>query len=181
LLECVVFGRRTGAAIAHYVADKSLPNVDEHYYLHEARQQIQALLDQPQTCRIHSVRQAFQDLMTDYCGVFRTEALIQTGLSKLKTLQAQATQIGLDDKGTCWNTEIIEALELRNLMVVGELILTSALQRQESRGAHCREDYPHRDDTQFLKHTMATYTQDRIEVYYRPVVITMFPPQERKY
>jgi succinate dehydrogenase / fumarate reductase, flavoprotein subunit len=181
LLECVVFGRRTGSAIAHYVADKSLPNVDERYYLHEARQQIQALLDQPQICRIHSVRQAFQDLMTDYCGVFRTEALIQTGLSKLKTLQAQATQIGLDDKGTCWNTEIIEALELRNLMVVGELILTSALQRQESRGAHCREDYPHRDDTQFLKHTMATYTQDRIEVYYRPVVITMFPPQERKY
>jgi succinate dehydrogenase / fumarate reductase flavoprotein subunit len=181
LLECVVFGRRAGSAIAHYVADKSLPNVDEQYYLHAARQQIQALLDQPQTCRIHSVRQAFQDLMTDYCGVFRTEGLIQTGLSKLKTLQAQATQIGLDDKGTCWNTEIIEALELRNLMVVGELILASALQRQESRGAHCREDYPHRDDTQFLQHTMATYTQDRVEVYYRPVVITMFPPQERKY
>jgi succinate dehydrogenase / fumarate reductase flavoprotein subunit len=119
--------------------------------------------------------------MTQYCGVFRTEESMREGLNQLSGLQQQYQQIYLDDKGRCWNTEIIEALELRNLMVVGKIILTAALNRQESRGAHCREDYPQRDDANFLKHTMAYYSPAGIDLSYRPVAITMFEPQERKY
>ena len=181
LLECVVYGRKTGAAIAQFVQNRKLPIIDEQRYLSEAQQQIQALLEQPGQYRIAQIRDAFQDCMTQHCGVFRTEELMREGLTGLQQLQEQYSQIYLDDKGNCWNTEIIEALELRSLIVVGQLILTSALNRQESRGAHFREDYPQRDDDNLLKHTMAYYSPAGIDLQYRPVTITLFEPQERKY
>ena len=181
LLECVVYGRRTGAVIAHFVQKRKLPTIDEQRYLSEAKQQITALIEQPGQYRIDQIRTAFQDCMTQHCGVFRTEQLMQEGLQQLEQLQQQSSQVYLDDKGSCWNTEIVEALELRSLMVVAQLILTSALNRQESRGAHFREDYQQRDDANFLKHTMAYYSPAGIDLQYRPVTITMFEPQERKY
>jgi succinate dehydrogenase / fumarate reductase flavoprotein subunit len=119
--------------------------------------------------------------MTKHCGVFRTPELMREGLEQLQKLQQQYQQIYLDDQGSCWNTELIEALELRSLMIVGQLILTSALNRLESRGSHFREDYSQRDDTNFLKHTMAYYSPAGIDLQYRPVNITLFEPQERKY
>jgi succinate dehydrogenase / fumarate reductase flavoprotein subunit len=181
LLECVVYGRRTGAAIARYVQNRKLPDLDESRYLTEATNQIQALLDQDGGWRIAQLRQAYQDCMTDHCGVFRTEDVMREGIAKLRELQQHYSGVRLDDKGKLWNTEIIEALELRNLMVVGEIILTSALNRQESRGSHSREDFPDRDDAQFLKHTLAYYSPVGIDIAYKPVAITMFQPQERKY
>jgi succinate dehydrogenase / fumarate reductase, flavoprotein subunit len=181
LLECVVYGKRTGASIAQFVQNRKLPDIDEQRYLKEAQQQIQSLFDQKGTQRINQLRQAYQDCMTQHCGVFRTEASLREGLNELQRLQQQYQQIYLDDKGKLWNTEIVEALELRNLMVVGQLIIASALNRTESRGAHCREDYPERDDGNFLKHTMAYYSPAGIDLQYLPVAITMFQPQERKY
>ncbi len=181
LLECVVYGRRVGAFAAQFVQNRKLPLIDEQSYVNEAQQQIQALLEQPGQYRIAQVRDAFQDCMTKHCGVFRTPELMRQGLQQLQQLQQQYQQIYLDDKGSCWNTEVIEALELRSLMVVGRIILTSALNRQESRGAHFREDYPNRDDADFLKHTMAYYSPAGIDLQYRAVTITLFEPQERKY
>lgn len=181
LLECVVYGRRTGSAIAHFVQKRKLPSIDEQRYLSEARQQIVALVEQPGKYRIDQIRTAFQDCMTQHCGVFRTAELMREGLQQLQQLQQQSSQVYLDDKGSCWNTEIVEALELRSLMIVAQLILTSALNRQESRGAHFREDYQQRDDANFLKHTMAYYSPAGIDLQYRPVTLTMFEPQERKY
>ncbi len=181
LLECVVYGRRTGASIAKYVEDRKLPSIDEQRYINEAKEQIQSLLEQPGEYRINQIRQEFQDAMTDYCGVFRNEELMTQGLEKIEKIQNNYSQIYLDDKGSCWNTELIEALELRSLMVVGKMILTSALNRQESRGAHCREDFTERDDEKYLQHTMAYYSAAGIDIQYRPVAITMFEPKERKY
>ncbi|HBE19419.1 MAG TPA: succinate dehydrogenase/fumarate reductase flavoprotein subunit [Cyanobacteria bacterium UBA11149] len=181
LLECVVYGKRTGFAIAKYVANQKLPALDEKFYLYTAQKQIDTLLNQSGKVRIGQLRQAFQDCMTQYCGVFRTKELMEEGLTQLKQLKQQYQDIYLDDKGSCWNTELIEALELHNLMVVGEIILTSALNRQESRGAHCREDYPQRDDSNFLKHTLAYYSSTGINLQYKSVSVGMFQPQERKY
>ncbi|AMW28924.1 succinate dehydrogenase/fumarate reductase flavoprotein subunit [Arthrospira platensis] len=181
LLECVVYGKRTGAAIAQFVQNRKLPTVNEAHYIKEAKNQVQELLDKSGDCRIGQLRQEFQDAMTLHCGVFRTEDVMQEGLNQLQLCRERYQNIYLDDRGKLWNTEVIEALELRNIMIVGEMILTSALNRQESRGAHSREDYTTRDDQNFLKHTLAYYSQAGIDLAYRPVAITMFEPQERKY
>lgn len=181
LLECVVYGKRTGAAIAQFVQNRKLPTVNEAHYLQEAKNQVQELLDKSGNCRIAQLRQEFQDAMTLHCGVFRTEDVMREGLNQLRLCRERYQNIYLDDRGKLWNTEVIEALELRNIMIVGEVILTSALNRRESRGAHSREDYTTRDDQNFLKHTLAYYSPAGIDLAYRPVAITMFEPQERKY
>jgi succinate dehydrogenase / fumarate reductase, flavoprotein subunit len=181
LLECVVYGRRTGAAIAQYVKDKTLPTIEENRYLNEAQTQIQSMLDRPGQYRIQAVRQELQDCMTQYCGVFRRADVIQTGLQKLAEIKQKAQRVYLDDKGNCWNTELVEAIELRSLFTVGEVILTSALNRQESRGSHYREDFEVRDDAKFLQHTLAYHNADGVKLVYMPVVIDQFEPQERKY
>jgi len=181
LLECVVYGRRTGRAIAEYVKNRKLPSFDAQSYLTEAQEQMQQLLNQAGTLGINQVRQEFQDCMTEYCGVFRSQEVMETGLVKLQEIKAKYEQIYLDDKHPAWNTELIEALELRSIMVVGEMILTSALNRQESRGSHAREDFGDRDDERFLQHTLAYYSPAGIELNYMPVVINRFEPKERKY
>ncbi|MCU0532879.1 MAG: succinate dehydrogenase/fumarate reductase flavoprotein subunit [Hydrococcus sp. Prado102] len=181
LLECVVYGKLTGAAIAQYVKDRKLPELDAQSYLSATKKQIQTLFDQKGTIRIGQLRQQFQDCMTEHCGVFRTEEMMKEGLTKIQELKQQYSQIYLDDKNSCWNTELIEALELQSLMMVGEIILASAFNRKESRGAHSREDYSSRDDENFLKHTLAYYSPAEIDINYMPVVINRFEPQERKY
>lgn len=181
LLECVVYGRRTGASIARYVQNRKLPAINEQHHITKAKQEIQSLLDQKGKYRINQIRQEFQDKMTQFCGVFRTSKLMSEGLEKIGAIQQKYTDIYLDDKGSCWNTELVEALELKSLMVVGNTILQSAFNRQESRGAHFREDFPNRDDEKFLKHTMAYYSPAGIDIQYMPVVVNMFEPKERKY
>lgn len=181
LLECVVYGRRTGRTISQYVQKRQFPEFDPEKYLNQAKARIQTLLEQKGNIRIAQLRQDFQDCMTEHCGVFRTKDVMTEGLAKIQELKQLYAQVYLDDQGTCWNTELIEALELQSILVVGEMILTSALKRQESRGAHSREDYPQRDDSNFLKHTLAYYSPAGIDIQYMPVNISMFEPKERKY
>ena len=181
LLECVVYGRRTGKSIAKYVEKRAFPVFNPDIYLQDAKEEITALLTKKGTIRIGQLRQQFQDCMTQHCGVFRTEATMREGIKQIGELKRQYEQIYLDDRGDCWNTELIEAWELQSLMVVGEIILTSALNRQESRGAHSREDFPQRDDQNFLQHTLAYYSPSGIDIDYMPVVIQDFTPVERKY
>ncbi len=181
LLECVVYGRRAGASIAEYVQDKDFPKTDYEYHLKQIRSTIDSLLGQKGTIRINALRQSIQDCMSEYCSVFRTETTLKEGLAKLHKFKKDYQQIYLDDKGDCWNTELIEALELQNILIVAEIILTSALMRQESRGSHAREDYPVRNDEGFLRHTLAYYTQEGTKIDHMPVVINRFTPLERKY
>ncbi|MBR8830633.1 MAG: Succinate dehydrogenase flavoprotein subunit [Chroococcopsis gigantea SAG 12.99] len=181
LLECVVYGRRTGRTIAQYVIDRKLPDFDSQKYVNSARQRVEDLLNHQGTVRIAKLRQEFQDCMTYHCGVFRTQETMQEGINQINNLKAQYDNIYLDDKGGCWNTELIEALELQCIMAVGDIILTSALNRKESRGAHCREDFSTRDDGNFLQHTLAYYSPQGIDIKLMPVVVDLFEPQERKY
>ncbi|MDS3861343.1 succinate dehydrogenase/fumarate reductase flavoprotein subunit [Thermosynechococcaceae cyanobacterium BACA0444] len=181
LLECVVYGRRTGAAIANYLQTAKLPELYAQPYYQTAQAQLDNLRQKNGPYRIAEIRQQVQDCLTEHCGVFRTAELMAEGFKQLQALQAKAEQIRLDDAGLVWNTEITEALELQSLIIVGEMILTGALNRQESRGAHAREDYPNRDDEKFLKHTFAYYSQAGVQLEYVPVNLSLFPPQERKY
>ena len=182
LLECVVYGKRTGFAMANYVEGRSLPEVDADRYLKAAETQLQSVLDNPGTYRVNDIRQAYQDCMTEHCGIFRTQEIMEAGLVKLKEIRAQAERVKLDDRSRTWNSELVEALELRSLMRVGEIILTSALNRRESRGSHFREDCPDRDDVKFLQHTIASYSPEAgVTIDYMPVVVNQFEPKERKY
>jgi len=181
LLECVVYGRRVGASIAEYVQGKDYPKVNPDYYLEQSQTRIKGLLQQKGNIRINALRQALQDCMSEYCGAFRSQSTLKEGLTQFQVLKEQYKNIYLDDQGTCWNTELIEALELQNILIVGEIILTSALCRQESRGSHSREDYPDRNDTDFLKHTLAYYSPESTKIDYMPVVINRFNPEVRKY
>jgi succinate dehydrogenase / fumarate reductase flavoprotein subunit len=182
LLECVVFGRRTGAALVEAVRGRALPKVDEGSLLKQAAGRITRLLERSGKSRIDQVRRQFQDCMTKHCGVYRTESVLQEGIQTWQQIrQRYERDLHLDDRGKVWNTELIEALELDNLMTVGALILASALERRESRGSHAREDYPQRDDQRFLQHTLAAFREGSPQISYRPVVITRFPPQERRY
>lgn len=188
LLECVVFGQRAGASLVRHVLDRKLPNLNEQHYLDEAKGLLAGLLDQSGPLRIDQLRRGFQDTLTDHCSLFREEATLKSGLEQIANLKAKYSQIRLDDRGTCYNTEIIEALELRSLIAVGEMIATSALAREESRGAHSRTDFPERNDEKFLKHTLAYQTPEGVRIDYRPVDLSLqawdperFTPQVRKY
>jgi succinate dehydrogenase / fumarate reductase flavoprotein subunit len=181
LLECVVYGRRTGAAIAEYVQTRKLPTFDAQTYCDRSQTRMRQLLEQEGDLRLGDLRQRFQDCMSEHCGVFRTAEIMQTGLDQVQALKAEYGRIQLSDRTLAWNTELIEAIELQHLMVVGEVILTSALHRQESRGAHSREDFPNRDDQTFLNHTLAYHSAAGVDLAYMPVVINRFEPKERKY
>jgi succinate dehydrogenase / fumarate reductase, flavoprotein subunit len=181
LLECVVYGRRVGRSIARYVENRPFPDINAPLYLDETREAIEDLRNKSGTIRIGQLRQEFQDCMTEHCGVFRESETMQRGIDRIAELKQKYNDIYLDDKGSCFNTEITEALELKSLMIVGEIILTSALNRQESRGAHSREDFPQRDDEKFLQHTLAYLSPAGIDIQYMPVVIKDFQPVERKY
>ena len=182
LLECVVYGKRTGFAMANYVEGRSLPEVDADRYIKAAETQLQSVLDNTGTYRVNDIRQAYQDCMTEHCGIFRTQEIMEAGLVKLREIRTRAEGVKLDDRSRTWNSELVEALELRSLMRVGEIILTSALNRRESRGSHFREDCPDRDDEKFLQHTIASYSPEAgVTIDYMPVVVNQFEPKERRY
>jgi succinate dehydrogenase / fumarate reductase flavoprotein subunit len=113
--------------------------------------------------------------------VFRVEAQIEAEITKIHELQERYRKVSLQDKDKRFNTELLEAIELGYLLDLAEVTAASALARQESRGAHTREDYPQRDDERWLKHTLAYRTERGVELKYKPVSITRFEPKPRTY
>jgi succinate dehydrogenase / fumarate reductase flavoprotein subunit len=120
--------------------------------------------------------------MERHCSVFRTEAGLREALRGVWELQDRYRRVGLWDRGRVYNQELVEAFETGCLLDVAEATVVSALHRTESRGTHFREDYPHRDDTRWLRHTLVwrpAPRQHRLED--KPVVVTRFAPKERTY
>ncbi len=115
-------------------------------------------------------------------GIYRTEASLRQTDQTLAALQGRYGNLQIDDRSNCYNTELITALELRNMLDVAGAVLHSALERKESRGSHQRTDHPQRDDAAYLKHSLA-YRQDdgKPRIEYLDVVITKWPPAERLY
>jgi succinate dehydrogenase / fumarate reductase flavoprotein subunit len=131
--------------------------------------------------RVADIRRELQQVMMDDIGVFRVEDQMQAAVAKIHDLQERYRRVSLQDKGKRFNTEMLEAIELRSLLDLAEVTAESALARKESRGAHSREDYPQRDDENWLKHTLAYRTNDGVTLKYKPVTITRFQPKPRKY
>jgi succinate dehydrogenase / fumarate reductase flavoprotein subunit len=131
--------------------------------------------------RAAKVRDDLQEEMMDKASVFRDAQSLSTMKLKLGELRERYTKVKIEDRGTQYNTELLEVIELGNLLNLAEVLVESALGRQESRGAHSREDFPKRDDVNWLKHTLAYKTAQGVEFKFKPVTITRFQPMERKY
>nr|BFD83086.1 succinate dehydrogenase flavoprotein subunit [Streptomyces sp. Xyl84] len=185
LLDINVFGRRAGIAAAEYAQKADfveLPENPESLVV----EQIERLRSSTGTERVATIRRELQETMDANVMVFRTEQTIKTAVEKIAELRERYKNVAIQDKGKRFNTDLLEAIELGNLLDLAEVMAVSALARKESRGGHYREDYPNRDDVNFMRHTMA-YREvgadgsESIRLDYKPVVQTRYQPMERKY
>jgi succinate dehydrogenase / fumarate reductase flavoprotein subunit len=181
LLDINVFGKRAGQDMVRFCQENDflpLPKEPEAF----AREQLEALRRKKNGHeRAADIRRKMQDTMMDYVGVFREQAGIQGAVDTLKELRERYQQVNLDDTGKQFNTDLLEAWELGCLLDVARVTAVSALNRTESRGGHSREDYPKRDDDNWLRHTLAWLKDGEIELGYKPVIITQYQPKERVY
>lgn len=181
LLEAVAFGRRAGrSAIADLpgIPFSDLPPNPREI----AQEEIDSLLGSTGPEKVSAIRTELQDSMTKRCGVFRNEKDLKAQLELVRELQERFCHITIDDKKMMFNTDLMEAIELSNLLEFSELIVEGALDRKESRGAHARTDFPKRDDVNWLKHTLAWRKPGGgVEFDWRQVIITRFEPKERTY
>ena len=181
LLELLVFGRRTGIEMDKYARSVDLRNIPADSD-REVLNRIKSLMDNGGNEKTGEIQAQMQEFMMEKVSVFRTRDGLLEALEKIRELKERYKQIGLEDKGNCFNRDLLDAVELGHMLDLAEVIAMGALYRQESRGAHSREDFPQRDDEKWLVHTMARYVPDKKpELTYRPVTITRFQPQERKY
>ncbi|MDR7484834.1 MAG: succinate dehydrogenase flavoprotein subunit [Armatimonadota bacterium] len=181
LVDILVFGRRAGRHMAHYLRQADLAAVRSHPDS-AVGAEIQALRSRTEGESVARIRDALQTVMMDEASVFRTGPGLQHALETVRTLKERYGRAKIDDRGRRFNTDLLEALELGFLLDLAEATVASALNRTESRGAHFREDFPDRDDATWLKHTLIYRRPDgRHEFRYKPVVITRFQPKERTY
>ncbi|PYK47393.1 MAG: succinate dehydrogenase flavoprotein subunit [Verrucomicrobia bacterium] len=180
LVDILVFGRRAGRNAAKFVRENDWAPLPA-----KPDERAEVLLAQVMNAsgkeRAADIRDALQDGMMDKAGVFREAKGLAEMREKLQEIRDRYQGIKVEDRSRRYNTELLEVIELGGMIDLAETLVESALARQESRGAHSREDFPKRDDPNWLKHTLAYQTPRGIELRYKPVTITKFEPKERKY
>jgi fumarate reductase flavoprotein subunit len=184
LPECLVFGARAGRAAAEYSSSApAAPSSIQAQVADEVRR-LERLLaaDSPYDDGTAKIRDELQATMEESAGIYRTGPTMEKGAETIQKLRGRTKAIGIRDSSRSYNTELVAALELENLVDIGECILRSGLAREESRGAHQRTDFPARDDDKFLAHHLVRRDADGTpRVERMPVTITRWPPGERVY
>ena len=180
LLDLVVFGRRAGIKMAEEAMRKPLLEFSGDPS-EPVRARMEEMKSRKSGERIGSIRSALQSVMMTHCSVFRHSESLMRARSEVGDLKERAGQLVLDDVGERFNKDLLEAFELESLLTLAEVILDSALAREESRGAHSREDFPERDDEHWLKHTLAERSEAGPKLSYKPVAVTRFEPKPRVY
>lgn len=181
LLETVVFGRRSGKASAEYAKSISQRNISESVITRDEQSISTLLANDYRGDTAAKIRLEMGTMMNNNVGVFRAKEGLTEALKKIQELKDRYKKISVQDKGRTFNTNLMFTLELGFMLDCAETIVVSALNREESRGAHYRKDFPKRDDEKWLKHTLAFYTPDGPKIDYLPVTITRWKPEERKY
>ena len=184
LTECLVFGARAGRTAAAFAETHGQPSASVEAEARDEERRIRETLLQQRGGkeRIAILRTEMQATMEKSAGIYRTGAALETAVQRLRGLQHQAMDLLLEDHSHTFNTELTSALELGYMLDLAEVIVQSAKQRTESRGAHQRAEHPQRDNQRFLAHSMGYRMADgspRIE--YLPVTITRWPPGQRVY
>lgn len=181
LNDILVFGRRAGRHLAEYCKTAALEPLPGSPAA-GVQVRLDALRQGSGDVRAAGLRERLQKTMMEHVGVFRVQEGMQMALDDIRAMQEDFARVTVDDKGKRFNTDLLEALQTENLLHLAEVITLGALARQESRGAHAREDFKTRDDRNWLKHTLSFRRPDgEIELAYKPVVITRYQPKERVY
>lgn len=180
LVDLVVFGKRGGIALGEYCKEVDFAPLPENP---EAGVQadLAKLLANTQGIPAAKLRKAMQEVMMRNVGVFRTEQLLSEALERVRELKRQFADVYVSDRGKRFNTDLLETWELRNMLDLAEATTLSALNRTESRGGHARDDFPKRDDVNWLKHTFIWQDGDNFRFGYKPVTIGRYQPQARVY
>ncbi|MFP3225658.1 MAG: succinate dehydrogenase flavoprotein subunit [Sulfolobaceae archaeon] len=181
LLETLVFGRETGRAVVEFLKSYTEPSSDIDAEAEKAENSAYEVVKKESGVHFGEVLERLRDIMWDYVGVFRDENGLKTAISEIFKLREEAKNTYVLDKSKVYNTEFYNALELKNMLDLALVIATTAIIRKESRGAHYRLDYPKRDDTNWLKHTLAYLKGNTVEITYKPVRMTKWKPEERVY
>ena len=183
LPELLVFGARAGRAAAEYAGRARDPGPAVAAQVKDEQRRLERdLPPQRGRERIADIREAMQTVMEESAGIYRTRASLARGAGTLRDLQDRAANILIEDASRTFNTERVAALELAFMLDVAETIVNSALQRDESRGAHQRTDFPVRDDQRYLAHSLAERARDgSCRIDYLPVTITRWLPAARVY
>jgi succinate dehydrogenase / fumarate reductase flavoprotein subunit len=176
LLETIVFGRRAGERAGNYAGAASSPSRSDVVVQGEI-ERIRRLLSNDGPVRAWQVREALGQSMNRNLGIFRTKESMHEAMATIRESRCRAPHVLVQDKGHIFNTDLMAALELDSLIDIAEMIVSGGLAREESRGAHYRGDFPKRDDTSWLKHTMARRGAEGPVLTYSPVTITRFAPQ----
>ncbi|WP_298591004.1 succinate dehydrogenase flavoprotein subunit [uncultured Kocuria sp.] len=184
LLDINVFGKRAGIYAAEYAQQAEFVPVPD-----TALDSTVALLDNARngtgTEKVAAIRKDLQDTMDLNVQVFRTEETLQAALDDIAALEARYANISIQDKGKRFNLDLLEAVELGFLLQLAKVMTVAALHREESRGGHFREDFPERDDANFMKHSMVYLDPSSptagIRQETKPVIFTRYEPMERKY
>jgi succinate dehydrogenase / fumarate reductase flavoprotein subunit len=181
LLDIVVFGRRGGAHMAEFARGADLPALPDSPTSHTL-DLLNGLLGRDRVESPADIRRDLQDAMFDKAFVVRTEEGLREMQADLADLRERYGRLGVQDKGSVFNTDLMETVELGFLLDCADTLVGAALARDESRGAHYREDHPLRDDANWLKHSLAYRRADgSIELEYKPVKMGPYIPMERKY
>ena len=180
LLDLVVFGKHAGLKAAEYAKGADLGKLSPDAEA-GAKSQIAALREGFGNENAYDIANEMKDVMFSDVGVYRTSAGMEEALDKLLELKERYKNVKVSDTGKIFNTELLNAWELGNMLDVAEAVTVSALNRTESRGGHAREDYPERDDKHWLKHSLIVRKNGKLEISYKPVVITKFQPKARVY
>jgi succinate dehydrogenase / fumarate reductase flavoprotein subunit len=180
LVDLVVFGKRGGIEMSNYAKQASFRSIDKDGAHKEAQAELDGMRRGDGKERPSLIRKELQAMMDDKVGVNRTGAGLEEAIDTIHELQARFKQVMIQDKGMQWNTDLMEAWELGCLLDLAEVTAFSALWRQESRGGHFREDFPERDDANFLKHSVS-WKNGSVEIKHKPVRITKYTPAPRTY
>ncbi len=180
LLDINVFGKRAGIYAVEYAKTAKHVPVPK-----DAAKDVLELIEMMQnstgTEKVAVLRRELQDTMDKNAQVYRTEETLDEALEVIADLRKRYQNIQVQDRGARFNTDLLEAIELGFLFDLAEVLVVTSKERRESRGGHFREDYPERNDEKFMVHSMAYKTSKNIKVDWKPVVITNYPPMERKY
>jgi succinate dehydrogenase / fumarate reductase flavoprotein subunit len=182
LLDIVVFGKRAGQSMVDYVSSTKPSTLSENA-AEELKNKIERLLEKEHNPEfsVPRIREELQDSMEENAKIFRSEESLKTQTNILKNLRDRYQNVTISDKGSVFNTELLEAIELEYLLDMSDTTVASALARKESRGAHSRIDHVERDDKNWLKHSFAFKDGGEVKLKYKDVELGKYEPKERKY